>query len=79
MSAALEVKCFDNVIIFGDSLDSAPKVKSFKVVLCTKGFNAGLQVSSLFDWKSLSDSVDELELCLEIDDVHLSYFLYKDC
>ena len=68
---ALEVDSFDNVVIFGDSLDSAPEVPPFESVLWAEGLDGGLEVSTLLDWKGLTDSVDELELGVEVDDIHL--------
>ena len=68
---ALKVDSFNNVVIFGDSLDSTPEIPLFESVLWTEGLDGGLKVSSLLDWEGLADSVDELKLRVEVDDIHL--------
>ena len=70
VGTALEVDSFDNVVIFGDSLDSAPEVPPFESVLWAEALDGGLEVSSLLDWEGLADSVDELKLGVEVDDIH---------
>lgn len=70
IGTAFKVNGFYYVVILGDSLDSAPEVKSFELIFGTKSFDAGLQISSLLNWEGLTDSVDKLEFCLKIDDIH---------
>ena len=77
IGTALEFDTFDEIIVFGDTFNSAPEVPSFKVILRTESFDAGLQICSLFDRKGLSNSVDKLKFGIEIDDVHSWIFVKR--
>lgn len=68
---SFEVDALDKVVIFGDTFDSPPEIPFFKLILWAEGFDTGLQIGFLFNWESLSDSVDELEFGVEVGNVHL--------
>ena len=76
VSTALKINSLNNVVIFRDPLDSAPKIPSFESVLWTESLDGGLEISALLDWESLADSVNELELWVKVDDIHL-YLVWK--
>ena len=70
MSGPFEVETFDDVVVFGRSFNSPPKIEDFKVVLVAEFEHASLEEYDLLGGEGLSDSVDEFKFWWYVLNIH---------